>query len=143
MRIDERRSHVRLAIFPAIGQRLRLTLQDENQISGYVTAVSRNAKSVNPFAASDWKFSIAIPGQGYIHLPMSQVTADPANKAKTLIERDSFESHNDTAARYNAFKEGLREKRVIATGNLLAAFDYQKGQIAHFTMGDGRIAIAG
>jgi hypothetical protein len=133
-----------------VGHRVSLKMPDDVKHTGYVVSIKREGKSGNPFAASDWKTAIAVPGQGIIHLPLSQtyryriagqVGEDTPGRGIGIDVYHFADSHAQTAEMFDAFKANLREKRLIATGNLLAAFDFLggRGQIAHFTMADGSI----
>jgi predicted RNA methylase len=140
--LDSSRARVeQLADVMPIGGRVRLTLPDESLVSGYVTDFARAGKSKNPFAPSDWSATVAIPGQGKLMFPLSQLGAVTDADAKVKVTGiPSWERHEDWQKLYDSFPANLREKRVIVTGNLLAGYDYtgNKGQIAHFTTSDGK-----
>jgi len=106
-----------------------------------VVGVKHEGKTINPYAASSWSAVLAMPGYGTRTVPFSQLTTGETGEANAMHVNPSKTSATEIAKLFDSFKSELREKRVIATGNLLAAYDllHKVGQIAHFTMDDGTV----
>jgi predicted RNA methylase len=126
-----------------------VTLKTFNgNIYGVVLKVERKGKAKNPVALSVWKatFAIAHPAR-QITLPFSQLYGDgKANDtddyAIEVMRTPSWiENPKQVLERFDNLQSEAREERVIATGNLLAAYDWlnAKGQIVNYTTRDGGI----
>jgi hypothetical protein len=125
----------------------RVTLRTSNgNLSGVVLHSEQKGSPKNPLALSTWKVTIAIPDASrQITLPFSRLwekdKSDPDSETAIEIEPTPawIESPAQTAERFDQLQSEVKEDRYIATGNLLAAYDWlnKKGQIVHFTDDQG------
>jgi hypothetical protein len=125
----------------------RVTLRTSNgNLSGVVLHSEQKGSPKNPLALSTWKVTIAIPDASrQITLPFSRLwerdKSDPDSETAIEIEPTPawLESPAQTAERFDQLQSEVKEDRYIATGNLLAAYDWlnKKGQIVHFTDDQG------
>ena len=99
----------------------------------------KSEKATNPHALSTWEVTFAIPDMSrQLHMPFSQISTDAyADEAASGIIVSPASWSNNLTNLNKMFDEASREgkeERLIATGNLLAAFDglSGKGQIVQF-----------
>lgn len=131
----------------APGARVRLTFQGGETGSGVVLRTSHSGKTKNPLALGSWKVRIAYSGAGRtVEFPYSQIIADGSSVDSApmgtvgIAPMDWGETPAQTLEGFDIRSGvGARENRVIATGNLLAAFTKVRGQIINFTTADGEI----
>lgn len=123
------------------GHKVRMVLPDGDAYTGIVIKVDHGGKAKNPLALGTWRATIAVP----LNNPMVPVslaslqTGDEDGKIK--LEDAAFEPLDATLDLFDQLAAGgAREKRIIATGNILAAFSSLKGkgQIISFTDHQGR-----
>jgi hypothetical protein len=136
----------------AVGQNVTITDAENENAQGMpaiVIEVSRRSNKggatiPNPVAPSSWEITFAIPDMSrQLTMPFSQISTEgedavtgiklsPAGWTDSLT---NLEKQFETAS-----KEG-KEERLIATGNLLAAYDQLrgKGQIIQFTDVNGNV----
>jgi hypothetical protein len=131
----------------SVGARVTLRTTSGN-LSGVVLNVEQKGKPKNPLALSTWKATIAVPDASrQITLSFSRLwekdKSDSENDMAVEIETtpDWIENVEQTRARFEHMQTEAREDRYIATGNILAAYDYlnKKGQVINFTDADGNI----
>lgn len=130
-----------------IGNRVTLKTASGNLL-GIVIKVERSGKATNPMALSTWKATFAVPdATRTMVLPFSRIAEDGAADAESLLDVEVVplplwqERYADTIDRFQRKQTEAREERYIATGNLLAAYDWLegKGQILNYTDTDGHI----
>ena len=130
-----------------IGRRVTLKTASGNLL-GIVIKVERRGKATNPMALSTWKATFAVPdATRTMVLPFSRISEDGAADAESLLDVEVVplplwqERYADTIDRFQIKQTETREERYIATGNLLAAYDWLegKGQILNYTDTDGHI----
>ena len=124
------------ALAMPIGGAVSVKFPDETSATGFVTQFKRTGKTANPFAGSDWTAQIALPGRGIMTLPLSQI-----GEGGKFTVQSSHERPEKLRDMFDSFNSEMREKRLIATGNILAAYDFlgHRGKITHFTMEDGTV----
>ncbi len=129
----------------APGARVNLKTANGNLV-GVVLKVGQKGKPKNPLALSTWKADIAIAdATKRIELPLSRLfeegRADPENMLAIELGHfsDWIESRQQTLDRFDRLQSDVREDRYIATGNLLAAYDWlnRKGRIVNYTDDQG------
>src|SRR5208337_245483 len=121
-----------------------LNVADDNAPLPYalVQAIHHDKKTKNPYASSSWSATLAMPGYGVRHgVPFSQLNTTEEDLAKRMKVKPSTITIGELGNLFDSFKKEMRERRVIATGNILAAFDLLKnrGQIANFTTDTGEV----
>jgi hypothetical protein len=121
-----------------------LHLDENDQVPlpyAIVMVVKHEGKALNPYAPSSWQATMAFPGYGMRTVPFSQLGTRETAEPDAMQVAPASMKPDELAKMFDSFKSELREKRVIATGNLLTAFDLLRhaGQIAHFTMDDGTV----
>ena len=123
------------------GHKVRMVLPDGEAYTGIVIKVDHGGKAKNPLALGTWRATIAVP----LNNPMVPVslaslqTGDEDGKIK--LEDATSEPLDATLDLFDQLAAGgARERRIIATGNILAAFSSLKGkgQIISFTDHQGR-----
>lgn len=125
----------------------RVTLRTSN---GNIAAISLGAEQKgepkNPLALGTWKATFAIADASrQITLPYSRLYA--ADRAPTddmmaiEVAPRNYENAKDTLTQWNLMQHEAHEDRYIATGNLLAAYDWlnHKGRITHYTDDKGNV----
>jgi hypothetical protein len=127
----------------------RVTLKTSNgNLAGVVLKVERKGKTKNPLALSGWKANIAIANASrQLVVPLSRLWPDGKSSSDDdyAIEvapvQDWLETYQQTLDRFEHMQGDTREERFIATGNLLAAFEWlnHKGRIVHYTDAEGAV----
>jgi hypothetical protein len=136
----------------AVGQNVTITDAENENAQGMpaiVIEVSRRSNKggatiPNPVAPSSWEITFAIPDMSrQLTMPFSQISTVGEEAATGIVmspagwtdSLTNLEKQFETAS-----KEG-KEERLIATGNLLAAYDQLrgKGQIIQFTDVNGNV----
>jgi hypothetical protein len=126
------------------GRRVRVTGPNGETSVGLVVSVARGGKTKNPLALGDWRVTFALPSaQPMLTMPFSQLQIDGEYGQRTVISNPSWaDEEKMTVKIFNDLaKSDIRDKRVIATGNILAGFDLinGKGTIINFTTDDGEL----
>lgn len=125
------------------GSRIKVTLPTGETGQGLVISTTNSGKSLNPLAPSDWRVTFAFPSSRPImSIPLSQLQYGGQSEERITIEPSYYERPENLVNVFDALaSSGMREKRVIITGNILAGFDISKGkgQIINFTRENGVI----
>lgn len=117
---------------------LSTTGEDARTIPAIVLEVTSTGKAQSPVAGSAWNVTFAIPDMSrQLTVPFSQIGVRASDEGASLkISPPAWTDKLSNVEQMfeKASKEG-KEERVIATGNILAAFDQLqgKGQIIQFT----------
>jgi hypothetical protein len=130
------------------GRAVRLQTNGGN-VTGFVAYSTRPTEPVNPLALGSWKVKIlaADANEKSLTIPYSRLykgrtsmdevidealEADPNSIGVVPINDEHWE---DTLARFDSQQSDVFEERYIATGNLLAAYNWlkNKGMIVHYT----------
>ena len=127
----------------------RITLKTSNgNLTGIVLKVEQKGKAKNPLALSTWKATIAIADASrQITLPFSRLWEDgkASSEDRFAIEvapiPSWLEDTKQTLDRFDHLQADTREERYVATGNLLAAYDWlnNRGRIVNYTDDGGNI----
>lgn len=125
------------------GARISLLMPNGNQIAVAI-GVKQEGHPKNPLALSSWKATFAIADSGrQVIYPFSKLAVrdDQLTPTSIFIRRRGDEEVRDTYRWFTALQREVPEERYIATGNLLAAFDWlgHRGNITHFTDREGNI----
>jgi hypothetical protein len=127
------------------GSRVVLKTANGNML-GVILKIEQRGKPKDPLALSTWKADIAIAdATKRIELPFSRLwengRADPEDAMAIEVDpvSDWIESHEQTLQRFDSQQSDALEPRYIATGNLLAAYDWlnRKGRIVNYTDNEG------
>jgi hypothetical protein len=126
--------------FP-VGSTLVGWIGDDN-FYGVVTRVERRGKG-NPLAPSSWKLTIAVDAPyKQLVVPFSKVYSRTQGEIPLGgIVLDRSGALDAVLGRFDAGQRVAREKRVIAYGNILAAYAAvgNKGQVVNFEDSDGDV----
>ena len=118
---------------------------DTRQIAAIVLSVKQSGKAKSPTAASAWTVTFALPdSMRMLSVPFSQLSQRSDDGDATMIVAPpnwQDRSLANVEKQFEAAATEGKEERVIATGNVLAAFDHLegKGQIIQFTDADGNV----
>jgi hypothetical protein len=127
-----------------IGARVRLNMFDSNPVA-VVLDITQTGKTKNPLALSSWKVHFATADASrQMTLPFSRFYLQGAADSESMLDVEvvpTNETAKDTLARFEMMQSGAREERYIATGNLLAAYDWlnMKGSILNYTDAQGAV----
>lgn len=130
-----------------VGRRLTLKTGSGN-LTGVVLKVEQKGQPKNPLALSTWKVTFAVADAtrqatvAFSRLFMDGKADQDDMFAIELAEiRPYIESPLHTLQRFETMQTEAREERFIATGNLLAAYDWlnMRGTIIHYTDDQGNI----
>ena len=126
------------------GRRVRIGLQNGETYQGIVINFAKKGKSKNPLALGSWEAAIAYPSSNpIINVPLSQVQIGGESDTKMTINQTGWADTPESLVKSfdDLATSGMREKRIIATGNLLSGFDALsgKGQIINFTDSEGAV----
>lgn len=126
------------------GRRIRVTAPNGETSIGLIVNVSRGGKTKNPLALGDWRVTFALPSaHPMLTMPFSQLQIGGDIGTKTVLSEPSWADKEETTIKIfdDLAKSDVRDKRVIATGNILAGFDLLngKGTIINFTTNTGDI----
>lgn len=130
-----------------VGKRVVLKTSNGN-LTGVVLTVEHKGKPKNPLALSAWKAHFALAdAQRQITLPFSRLWPDGKSDPEDdlAIEVGEIphwvEDTKRTLDRFASMQSEAREVRYIATGNMLAAYDWlsHKGRIINYTDAKGTI----
>ena len=127
------------------GRRVRVTAPNgTDQAIGIIISVSRGGKTKNPLALGDWRVTFALPSaHPILTMPFSQLQIGGEIGTKTVVTEPSWADKPETTVKIfdDLAKADVRDKRVIATGNILAGFDLLNGRgtIINFTTDKGEI----
>jgi len=105
------------------------------QYLGFVGNLERKGDAKNFFALGNWKLTVYVADAAKsFTIPLSRITAGSITEGKWSIEPTSQDIKK-------AIEEGSsesREERTILTGNMLAAYSFDKsGQIVNYTNNQG------
>ena len=129
------------------GARIYLKTTNGN-ITGILLKVEQKGEPKNPLALSTWKATFAIPdATRQVTLPYSRLytTGNAPTEDAMAIEAEPVahwvENVKQTLERFQHGQSDAKEDRYIATGNILAAYDWlgKRGQIIHFTDDKGNV----
>jgi GNAT superfamily N-acetyltransferase len=129
------------------GRRLTLKTASGN-LTGVVLKVEQKGNPKNPLALSTWKATFAIAdATRQITIPFSRLWEDGKADSEDMLAIEVaelphwIESPKQTLERFEMMQSEAREERYIATGNLLAAYDWlnRKGAIINYTDDTGTI----
>lgn len=121
-----------------IGKRVRLNMFDNNPVA-VVLDVKQSGNPKNPLALGSWKVHFAVADASrQMTLPFSRLYLEGQANSESQLDVEvvpTRETAKDTLARFQMMQSGAREERYIATGNLLAAYDWlnMKGAIINYT----------
>lgn len=126
------------------GRRIRVTAPNGETSVGLIVSVSRGGKTKNPLALGDWRVTFALPSaHPMLTMPFSQLQIDGEIGTKTVLSEPSWADKEENTIKIfdDLAKSDVRDKRIIATGNILAGFDLLngKGTIINFTTNTGEI----
>lgn len=130
-----------------IGKRIYLKTNSGN-ITAIVTGIDKKGEPKNPLALGAWKAHFAIADASRtLTLPFSRLYADGKSPKDDPLGVEMAEIPNwienatGTLDRFAHMQTESKEERYIATGNLLAAYDWlnNRGRIMHYTDSRGRI----
>jgi hypothetical protein len=129
-----------------VGARMTLVTSSGN-FTAIVLKTDRPGQAQNPLALSSWKTTFAVADASrQVILPFSRMFMDgkSSSEDKHAIELRSIgwaETAAQTIERFASMQTASREQRYIATGNLLAAYDWLnlKGRIINYTDAQGHI----
>jgi hypothetical protein len=124
------------------GAKIRILTPSGDSVTGVVLKFEKQGKALNPLALGTWRVTFAAPlNNPVVGLNLSQLQIDEADASKFKVESAEWEPLNTTLQLMDDLaKGGAREKRIIATGNILSGFAALKGrgQIISFTDDQGR-----
>ena len=127
------------------GKRIYLKTTNGN-ITGIVLKVENRGESKNPLSLSTWRVKFAIPDASReITIPYSRIfetaPADDAMAIEAAPVQNWIENAKQTLERFAHMQTDAKEDRYIATGNILAAYDWlnKRGQIINYTDDQGRV----
>lgn len=130
-----------------IGRRVTLKTSNGN-LTGIVLKVEQKGDPKNPLALSTWKATFAIADASrQITIPFSRLWEDgKASEDDGLAIEVApiaqwIETPKQTLERFEQMQSDAREERFIATGNILAAYDWldRRGSIINYTAEDGTV----
>ncbi|HWW46329.1 MAG TPA: LPD38 domain-containing protein [Xanthobacteraceae bacterium] len=128
-----------------IGQRVTFKTATGN-LTGIILKIEQKGQPKNPLALSSWKVTAAIAdATRQITIPVSRLwpdgKADSEDQFAVEVAPFWIEPAQQTLDRFDHMQGQTREERYIATGNLLAAYDWlnNKGRIINYTDEDGAI----
>lgn len=126
------------------GRRIRVTAPNGETSVGLIVSVSRGGKTKNPLALGDWRVTFALPSaHPMLTMPFSQLQIGGEIGTNTVLSEPSWADKEENTIKIfdDLAKADVRDKRVIATGNILAGFDLLngKGTIINFTTDKGEI----
>lgn len=131
-----------------VGARIYLKTASGNIRGVVIKAPEQKGTPKNPLALSTWKVTVAIPDASrQLHIPFSRIYESGRAPADDSMAIEAEPLHNWTepvAQTLDYFAHGqkeTKEDRYIATGNLLAAYDWlsHRGQIIHYTDEAGNV----
>jgi hypothetical protein len=127
-----------------VGARVRLVTDGGEAVNGVVTKMERGGNTKNPLALSDWRVTLAtISDAGMMTMPLSQLQAGEASETRMGVQQVGWEQNvKQTLDLFDRLAEGdMRERRVIATGNILSGFSalQGRGQIVTFRTADDQV----
>lgn len=141
--ISTRWSGLKVILYP--GARVTLRTNGGNLIA-VVLKVDQKGKPKNPLALSSWKAHFALADVSrQITVPFSQLYEPDKSPSEDPIAIEvadrGYESVHQTLEWFDSLQGDIREERFIATGNLLAAYDWlgHKGRIINYTDEKGAI----
>jgi hypothetical protein len=124
----------------------RITIKTtQGNFTSIVLKVEKTGKTVNPLALSAWKATFALASaERQVQLPFSRLYQDGMSNSEddSAIELRSIgwtETPEQTLRLFAIQQNESKETRYIATGNLLAAYDYlnMRGRIINYTTSTG------
>lgn len=125
------------------GRGVLLYNENGDPLGGVVINVDKRGKAKNPIALSTWHVTIATADSSrQITIPLSQLrTRNMPEDAGRLIEATSRIEGYPVLEAFDSMQAEAREKRVIFTGNILAAYKETngKGQVVNFVGEDGSV----
>lgn len=139
----------------AIGDEVQLNVSTDGQnrtiYFGVITKVDRRGQSRNPYAPSVWRVHVAVADAAReLVFPVSKTIA--GNQGGVVVQApvevneatprtlDLWLSVEKLEEAFAKALTGSREKRYIATGNIMASFSrVQSGQIILYTTSEGQI----
>jgi hypothetical protein len=127
------------------GQRVRIFSQNGETFVSLILDVKQGKKTKNPLALGDWRVTLAIPAaQPILTIPFSQIQiGGEIGGNRTVINPITYADPAEMTVKIfnDLATSDIREKRIIATGNILSAFNMfdGRGTIINFTTDDGRI----
>lgn len=128
------------------GNRVRLQFADDEAISGIVLRVMPPKEGApNPLALGQWRVKVAVPnGARAYELPFTRLVQhrDPEGSQVAVEATGWAEPPQATVQLFDmASRSDVRDRRVIATGNLLKAYTTvaRSGQIINFRTHEGEI----
>lgn len=117
---------------------------EKGELTGVVARVEQKGKPKNPLALSSWKVTIVSP-HGRVTYPMSQLydgaVPDDESDVGSTIRKAWETSPQQMVDLFRKASEETHETRILATGNILAAYEYLRGrgQIIRFTTEKGDV----
>lgn len=126
----------------------RITLKtNSGNITAIVIKTERTGQAKNPLALSSWKATFAVASEArQAIIPFSRLFMDgkSSSEDKAAIELREIgwaEAPEQTIELFASMQSTAREERQIATGNLLAAYDWlnMRGRIINYTDAQGHI----
>jgi len=124
------------------GAKIRILTPSGDSVTGVVLKLEKQGKAKNPLALGTWRVTFVAPlNNPVVGLNLSQLQTDEADASKFKVESAEWEPLNTTLQLMDDLaKGGAREKRIIATGNILSGFAALRGrgQIISFTDDEGR-----
>lgn len=123
----------------SIGAQYAVQIPDQGTIYGVVVDVKRKKGVKLPVALGSWNVTIALAdGARMLTVPLSKMGSGEGKISLMPASRDG--SGESVMSLFDSGQTQSREERIIATGNLLAAFSrLGKGQIVTFTRDDGEL----
>ncbi|WP_196236020.1 LPD38 domain-containing protein [Bradyrhizobium japonicum] len=130
-----------------IGARVTFKTSTGN-MTGIILGIEQKGQPKNPLALSSWKVTAAISdATRQVTVPVSRMwpdgKADTEDPFAIEVARvpDWLETPAQTLERFDTMQSEAREERFIATGNLLAAYDWlnKRGRIINYTDDEGHI----
>jgi hypothetical protein len=100
-----------------------------------VLSVKHTGKAQNPLALGSWEVRFGIPGDDSLKLSLAGINGE--DSIYTVSPR--YENYETFLQRVDLAAKESREKRVVLTGNMLAAFNYAAGQIIRYTDSEGNL----
>lgn len=115
---------------PATG--VEVTTPNGETFKGYITDVFQRGKPKNPAASSTWNLRVAVADAAReLTIPMSRIGDSSWNY--------KVEKAGVSPSEFDNAQSRSREKRYMATGNLLAAFaQLEDGRIVNYTDSEGK-----
>ena len=144
-RLDDNASDFRKlshAMYP--GAAIRMTDGEGVPLYGVVMSIERKPGARNPIALGSYRAKIALAdAASQVTMPFSQLRVDSmaeGEKLRTILHITSIDGEKVMDAFAN-MQHDSRERRVMMTGNILAAFDHTKGkgQIVNFIDHEGNM----